>query len=83
MSDKTRRRRHSAKQIVQKIEQADRLLKAGQSVGQVLQSLGVSQATYHRWRQQYWGDESQRSQAAQGVGAEERAAQEVVGRRPS
>ena len=55
MSDKTRRRRHSAKQIVQKLEEADRLLKAGQSVGQVLQSLGVSQATYHRWRQQYGG----------------------------
>jgi transposase-like protein len=47
--------RHSPKQIVEKLQEADRLLNAGQSLGQVLQSLGVSQATYHRWRQQYGG----------------------------
>ena len=50
-----RRVRHSPNQIVEKLQDADRLLNAGQSLGQVLQSLGVSQATYHRWRQQYGG----------------------------
>ena len=50
-----KRFRHSAKQIVSKLQEADRLLNAGQSVGQVLQALGVSQATYHRWCQQYGG----------------------------
>lgn len=54
MSGKNRKR-HSPKQIVQKLEEADRLLNAGQSVGQVLQALGVSEATYHRWRNQYGG----------------------------
>lgn len=54
MSDK-KRVRHSPQQIVQKLQDADRLLNAGQSIGQVLQSLGVSQATYHRWREQYGG----------------------------
>lgn len=54
MSGKNRRR-HSPKQIVEKLQESDRLLNAGQSVGQVLQTLGVSQATYHRWRQQYGG----------------------------
>jgi len=47
--------RHNPKQIVEKLQEADRLLNAGQSVGQVLQALGVSEATYHRWRQQYGG----------------------------
>jgi putative transposase len=47
--------RHSPKQIVEKLQEADRLLNAGQSVGQVLQALEVSEATYHRWRQQYGG----------------------------
>jgi transposase-like protein len=50
-----RRRRHSPKQIVEKLQEADRLLNAGQSLGQVLQVLEVSEATYHRWRAQYGG----------------------------
>lgn len=50
-----KRTRHSPKQIVEKLQEADRLLNAGQSLGQVLQALGVSQATFHRWRQQYGG----------------------------
>lgn len=54
MSEKNRVR-HSPKQIVEKLQEADRLLNAGQSVGQVLQVLGVSQQTYHRWRQQFGG----------------------------
>ena len=58
MSEK-KRHRHSPQQIVEKLKEADRLLNAGQSVGQVLQSLGMSQATYHRWRQQYGGMKAQ------------------------
>ena len=50
-----KRTRHSPKQIVEKLQEADRLLNAGQSLGQVLQALGVGQATFHRWRQQYGG----------------------------
>ena len=54
MSDK-KRVRHNPKQIVEQLQEADRLLNAGQSLGQVLQALGVSQSTYHRWRQHYGG----------------------------
>jgi transposase-like protein len=43
---------------VEKLKEADRLLNAGQSLGQVLQALSVSEATYHRWRQQYGGMKS-------------------------
>ena len=50
-----RRRRHSPQQIVDKLKEADRLLNAGQSLGQVLQLLAVSETTYHRWRNQYGG----------------------------
>ena len=50
-----KRRRHSPQQIVQKLKEADRLLNAGQPLGQVLQALAVSEATYHRWRNQYGG----------------------------
>ena len=49
------RKRHSPERIVEKLRQADALLNSGQSVGQVIQHLGVSEATYHRWRNQYGG----------------------------
>jgi transposase-like protein len=54
MSQK-KRRRHSPQQIVEKLKEADRLLNTGQGLGQVLQALAVSEATYHRWRNQYGG----------------------------
>jgi len=31
------------------------MLSAGKSVGEVLQQFGVSEPTYHRWRNQYGG----------------------------
>ena len=46
MSEK-KRRRHSPRQIVEQLKEADRLLNAGQPVGQVIQALGISEATYH------------------------------------
>lgn len=49
------RKRHSPEQIVMKLQDADRLLNAGKSLGQVFQTLKVSEATYHRWRNQYGG----------------------------
>ncbi|MFW6337268.1 MAG: hypothetical protein ACOC3G_09085 [Phycisphaeraceae bacterium] len=40
---------------MEKLREADRLLNAGQSLGQVLQSLEVSEASSHRWRNPYGG----------------------------
>jgi len=42
MSGKNRVRRNP-KQVVEELQEADRPLNAGQSVGQVLQALGISQ----------------------------------------
>ena len=51
----SKRKRHSPQQIVRKLQEADRLLNAGKSVAHVYQALEVSEATYHRWRNQYGG----------------------------
>jgi len=45
-----KRTRHSAEQIVKKLRDADAMLLAGKSVGEVLQSLGISEATLSRCR---------------------------------
>ena len=51
----SKRKRHSPEQVVRKLQEADRLLNAGKSLAHVFQSLEVSEATYHRWRNQYGG----------------------------
>jgi len=50
-----KRTRHTPEQIVRKLGEADAALSAGVSLGQVCQQLGVSEATFHRWRNQYGG----------------------------
>jgi putative transposase len=50
-----KRKRHNPEQIVRKLQDADRLLNAGKPVAQVYQALEISEATYHRWRNQYGG----------------------------
>jgi transposase-like protein len=49
------RKRHSPEQIVRKLMAADRLLAEGKDLAAVCRELGVSEATYHRWRNQFGG----------------------------
>jgi transposase-like protein len=50
-----RRRRHTAEQIIRKLREAEGMLSAGRTIGQVVQSLAISEQTFHRWRKQYGG----------------------------
>ena len=50
-----RRKRHTPEQIVKKLREADVMLAAGRTIGQVVQTLEVSEQTFHRWRNQYGG----------------------------
>jgi len=67
MSETKKRKRHTPEQIVGKLREADALLNAGQSVGQVIQHLGVSEATFHRWRDQYGGMKAQEAKRLKGL----------------
>ena len=49
------RRRHTPEQIVRKLREADRMLGEGAELADVCRHLEVSEATYHRWRNQYGG----------------------------
>ena len=50
-----RRKRHTPEQIIRKLREADAMLSAGKTIGQVAQALEVSEQTYHRWLNQYGG----------------------------
>jgi transposase-like protein len=56
-------KRHTAEEIIPKLRQAEADLGQGLTIGQVCQKLGISEQTFHRWRQQYGGlkaDEAKR-----------------------
>jgi transposase-like protein len=50
-----KKNRHTPEQIVRKLRDAEARLAAGASVAQVAKALGVSEATFHRWRKRYGG----------------------------
>jgi putative transposase len=52
-------KRHSPEQIVRKLRQAEARLAAGASIPEAARELGISEATFHRWRNQYGGMSSQ------------------------
>ena len=54
MTDR-RRKRRSPEQIIKKLREADAMIAAGKTIGQVCQALEVSEQTFHRWRNQYGG----------------------------
>ena len=49
------RKRHKPEEIVAKLRQVDVLVAQGQSVADAVRSIGVTEVTYYRWRQEYGG----------------------------
>ena len=47
--------RHTPEQIVRKLREADAELAVGASLPEVARKLGISEASLHRWRNQYGG----------------------------
>src|ERR687884_679843 len=52
------RKRHKPEEIVAKLRQVDVLLAQGQSVADAIRSIGVTEVTYYRWRNEYGGVKS-------------------------
>lgn len=51
----SKRKRHTAEQIIGKLREADIMLANGSSLGQVCQKLEVSEQSYYRWKSKYGG----------------------------
>jgi putative transposase len=48
-------KRHKPEEIVAKLRQVDVLTSQGRSVAEAVRSIGVTEVTYYRWRQEYGG----------------------------
>ncbi len=75
-----RRKRHSPKQIIRKLRDADAMLAAGKTIGEVYQALEASEQTFHRWRNQYGGMKAEEAKRLKKLGGGEQAAQGAAGR---
>jgi putative transposase len=49
------KQRHTAEQIIGKLREAEVLTSKGMSMEEVLRQLGISDATYYKWRKEYGG----------------------------
>ncbi len=72
------RKRHTPEQIVRKLRDADAMLNAGKELAVVLQTLEVSEATFHRWRNQYGGMKSEEAKRLKQLEDENKRLKEIV-----
>jgi putative transposase len=49
------RKRHTPEEIVTKLRQVEVLTAQGRPVAEAIRSIGVTEVTYYRWRQEYGG----------------------------
>ncbi len=50
-----KRRRHTPEQIIRKLREAEKLIGEEKTIPEAAKELGISEQTYHRWRNQYGG----------------------------
>jgi len=69
---------HSAEQIIRKLREADTMLAAGQTIGQVVQVLEISEQTFHRWRNQYGGMKAEEAKRLKELEAENKRLKKLL-----
>jgi putative transposase len=72
------RRRHTPEQIIRKLREADRLLAEGADVAEVARQLETSEATYHRWRNQFGGMKADDAKRLRELERENRDLKQIV-----
>jgi putative transposase len=71
-------KKHTPEQIIGKLREAEAELNGGATIGQVCQKLGVTEATFHRWRNQYGGMKSQAARRLKELEEENRRLKSAV-----
>ena len=73
-----KRNRHKPEQIIKKLREADAMLAAGKTLGQVAQTLEVSEQAFHRWRNQYGGMKSEEAKRLKRLEEENKRLKKLV-----
>ena len=71
-------KKHKPEQIIRKLREADAMLAAGKTIGQVAQTLEISEQTFHRWRNQYGGMKAEEAKRLTQLEQENRRLKKLV-----
>ncbi len=72
------RKRHTPEQILKKLRDAEAMKNADKELEAVLQSLEISEATYHRWQNQYGGMKANEAKRLKELEDQNRKLKEIV-----
>lgn len=73
-----KRSRHTPQQIIRKLRDAERLLGEGRTIAEASKELGVSEQTFHRWRNQYGGMKADDAKRLKELEKENRSLKAIV-----
>jgi len=73
-----KRRRHTPEQIIRKLREAERMLGEGKTIPEAAKELGISEQTYHRWRNQYGGMKADDAKRLKELERENRSLKAIV-----
>ena len=65
-----KRKKHSPDQIIRKLRQAEAMQSEGRTLGEICQTLEISEQTFHRWRNQYGGMKAESAKRLKELGQE-------------
>ncbi len=71
-------KKHNPAQIIKKLREADVMLAAEKTIGQVTQALEISEQTFHRWRNQYGGMKAEQAKRLKELEAENKRLKKLV-----
>jgi transposase-like protein len=71
-------KKHRPEQIIRNLREADAMLSADKTIGQVCQALEISEQTYHRWRNQYGGMKSEEAKRLKELEGENRRLKKLL-----
>lgn len=71
-------KRHTPEQIIAALREAEAELNGGATIGQVCQKSGISEQTFHRWRNQYGGMKSSAAKRMKELEEENRRLKQAV-----
>jgi putative transposase len=71
-------KKHTPEQIIKKLREAEMMIAAGKTIGQVAQALAISEQTFHRWRNQYGGMKAEEAKRLKKLEEENRRLKKLV-----
>ena len=71
-------KQHKPEQIIRKLREADAMIAAGKTIGQIAQALEISEQTFHRWRNQYGGMKAEEAKRLKSLEEENKRLKKLV-----